>query len=131
MTRLLGVELTVNVATVVVALPAELVKTARYRSPLSAEVGVNASVSAAAPGTSVKVVPPSLLTCHCTVGAGTPDAAATNDTGLPALTVWLVGLVVTVKPSVIVTLAAVAMGKPSIVARIALLPTAVAENVAV
>src|SRR5271154_4506583 len=44
-----------------------------------------------APGTFLKVAPPSALTCHCTVGAGLPAAAATKDTVLPALTLWLVG----------------------------------------
>ena len=36
-----------------------------------------------------------LLTCHCTVGAGVPEAAAVKLTDVPALTVWLLGLVVT------------------------------------
>jgi len=31
------------------------------------------------------------VSCHCTVGAGLPAAAATKDTTLPALTLWLVG----------------------------------------
>jgi hypothetical protein len=34
-------------------------------------------------------------TCHCTVGAGLPEAAETNVAELPLTTVWLAGLVVT------------------------------------
>src|SRR5262249_22169598 len=40
-----------------------------------------------APGTSVNVAPPSELTCHCTVGAGDPVAAALNDADCPDVTV--------------------------------------------
>ena len=40
---------------------------------------------------SVKVTPPSVLTCHCTVGVGVPLAAAVKVTGLPAVMVWLLG----------------------------------------
>ena len=47
----------------------------------------------------MKVVPPSVLTFHCTVGAGLPLAAAVKVTVLPASTVWLVGFVVTVGAS--------------------------------
>jgi hypothetical protein len=42
------------------------------------------------------VVPPSVLTCHCTVGAGVPLAAAVKLTLFPAATAWFVGFVVTV-----------------------------------
>ena len=35
----------------------------------------------------VNVLPPSVLTCHCTVIPGLPLAAAVNETGTPALTV--------------------------------------------
>ena len=47
----------------------------------------------------LNVLPPSVLTCHCTVGVGNPDPAATSVTGLPALATWLVGLVVTATKS--------------------------------
>ena len=43
----------------------------------------------------VNVVPPLVLTCHCTVGVGLPLAAAVNVTGCQRRCVWLVGLVVT------------------------------------
>ena len=39
--------------------------------------------------------PPTGLTCHWTVGAGFPLAAAVKETSCPAATVWLTGLVVT------------------------------------
>ena len=44
---------------------------------------------------SLKVAPPSVLTCHCTVGVGLPLAAAVKVAVWPAVTVWLVGWVVT------------------------------------
>ena len=44
----------------------------------------------------LKVAPPSVLSCHCTVAAGLALAAAVNVTDLPALTVWLLGSVVIV-----------------------------------
>lgn len=50
-----------------------------------------------APGRSVNVVPPSVLTCHCTVGAGDPVAAALNDADCPEVTVRLEGDDVTLK----------------------------------
>jgi hypothetical protein len=42
----------------------------------------------------VNVAPPLVLTCHCTVGAGWPEAAALNVAAAPAVTVTLIGLVV-------------------------------------
>ena len=47
-----------------------------------------------APAMSLKVVPPSVLTCHCTVGVGLPLAAAVKVAVCPAVTVWFVGFVV-------------------------------------
>ena len=44
----------------------------------------------------LNVVPPLVLTSHCTVGVGLPLAAAVKVTVLPVLTVWLAGFVVTV-----------------------------------
>ena len=41
------------------------------------------------------VVPPSALTCHCTVGAGDPLAEAVKVALLPAATVWSTGLPIT------------------------------------
>jgi hypothetical protein len=55
----------------------------------------NVSVVEVAPGTSVNVAPPSVLTCHCTVGAGVPVAAALNDAVCPDVTVRLDGDAVT------------------------------------
>src|SRR5215472_5632143 len=49
-----------------------------------------------APGTLTKVDPPSVLTCHCTVGVGAPEAAAMNIAVCPAFTVWLDGFVMMV-----------------------------------
>jgi hypothetical protein len=53
------------------------------------------NVSEVAPGTSLKVVPLLVETCHCTVGAGVPDACDVNVAVAPAVTVWSVGCVVT------------------------------------
>jgi hypothetical protein len=57
---------------------------------------MNMSVADVAAGTLVNVVPPSELTCHCTVGAGDPVAAALNDADCPEETVTLDGEEVTV-----------------------------------
>jgi len=56
----------------------------------------NVSVVEVAPDTLVNVAPPSELTCHCTVGAGDPVAAALNDAVCPDVTVRLDGDDVTV-----------------------------------
>ena len=69
-------ESTVKVAADVVAVPTLLVKTALYSSPLCDAVAVNVYVVDVAPEMSVNVVPPSVLTSHCTVGVGVPLAAA-------------------------------------------------------
>lgn len=47
---------------------------------------MNVSVVDVAPGRSVNVEPPFVLTCHCTVGAGVPVADALNDAVWPAVT---------------------------------------------
>lgn len=52
------------------------------------------SVGEFAPAMFVNVAPPLVLTCHCTVGAGWPEAAALNVAAAPAVTVTLIGLVV-------------------------------------
>src|SRR5215472_11374597 len=59
-------------------------------------LAVKVSVVEVAPGRSVNVVPPSELTCHCTVGAGDPVADALNDALCPDVTVVLDGEDVTV-----------------------------------
>jgi hypothetical protein len=88
---------TVNVAFVVVALPATFVNTAWYSLPFIATVVPRmVSVVDVAPDKFVNVPPPLVLTCHCTVGVGEPDAAAVNVAVAQAVTVTFVGLVVIV-----------------------------------
>jgi hypothetical protein len=82
-----GAVLTVRVAAVVVALPSVFVNTARYLFPFCERVVVNVSVVDVAPATLLNVVPPSVLTCHCTVGVGFPLAAAVKLALAPAATV--------------------------------------------
>ena len=48
-----------------------------------------------APAMLVKLAPPLVDRCHCTVGAGNPDAAAMKLTDAPEFTDWFAGLVVT------------------------------------
>src|SRR5881628_1797480 len=91
-----GVPFTVSVAAVVVADPAELVNTARYLLPLCDKVVVKLRVVEVAPEALLKVTPPSVLTCHCTVGVGEPVAAAVKVAVWPAFTVWFTGWVVMV-----------------------------------
>ena len=47
-----------------------------------------------APAMLVKLAPPSVDRCHCTVGVGTPEAAAMKVTEVPGFTGWSNGLVV-------------------------------------
>src|SRR5690348_4036959 len=44
---------------------------------------------------SLKLFPPSLLSCHCTAGVGVPLAAASKIASSPALTISFGGLTVT------------------------------------
>ena len=67
-----GGVVTVRVAAVVVAPPAELVKTASYWSPLSAGGGGERVGGGRGTADGAKVVPPSVETSHCTVGVGEP-----------------------------------------------------------
>ena len=54
-------------------------------------------VAVAFPVTLLKTPPvPVVLTCHCTVGVGLPDAVAVNETAAPDVPVWFIGLVVIV-----------------------------------
>jgi len=71
-----GPAFTVSVATVVVADPAEFVNTARYRLLFCDKAVVKLRVAEVTPETGLNVTPPSVLTCHCTVGVGEPVAAA-------------------------------------------------------
>ena len=73
-----GAELIVNVAALLVAVPLLLVNTARNCLPPSDAVTVNEYVVDVAPLMLLNVDPPSVLTCHCTVGVGLPLAAAVN-----------------------------------------------------
>jgi hypothetical protein len=57
---------------------------------------VKLSVVEVAAETLLNVTPPSVLTCHCTVGVGEPVAAAVKVAVWPAFTVWLAGCVVIV-----------------------------------
>src|ERR1019366_7948820 len=92
-----GAATTVSFAAVVVAVPTELVNVARYWFPVWPNVtaGVNVSVADVAPATLLNVTPLSVLTCHCTVGAGFPLAAAVKLGVAPTVTVWFTGFVVT------------------------------------
>ena len=87
--------ITVNVAALEVALPAELLNTAWYRLPFCDRLAVNVNVVEVAPAILLKLTPPSVLTCHWTVGAGVPVAAAVNEAVCPAVIVRLDGDVVT------------------------------------
>jgi hypothetical protein len=64
-----------------------------------------------APEIFAKVVPPFVLTCHCTVGVGLPLAAAVNAAVAPAVTLPLTGLVVTVGAKSTVNVAAVVVAE--------------------
>jgi hypothetical protein len=91
-----GPEFTVSAAAVVTADPPELVNTAWYLFPFCEVLAAKLSVVEVAPLTLLNVAPPSVLTCHCTVGAGEPVAAAVNTAVWPAVTVWFVGCAVIV-----------------------------------
>ena len=62
--ELVGINVTVTVATVVVALPQVLLKIARYLLPFCAVVVANERVVFVAPGILLNVPPPFVLTCH-------------------------------------------------------------------
>ena len=74
--------------------PTVFVKIARYCLPVSASAVAKEYVAEVAPEMSVHAVP-LVLTCHLTVGAGEPLAAALKLTVVPEVTVRLVGCVVT------------------------------------
>src|SRR6266478_4663956 len=106
-------EFTVSVAAVVVAVPAEFVNTARYWYPFCDKVVVKLRVVEVAPETLLNVTPPSVLTCHCTVGVGEPVAAAVKVAVWPAVTVWLPGCAVMVAEVFTVSVAAVVVAGPA------------------
>jgi len=90
--------LTVSVAALLFVEPAAFANTARYRLPDNAVlVGEIVNVVDVAPERLVNVVPPSVDTCHCTVGAeqlGGVEPAAVKVTAAGAVTVTLAGCVV-------------------------------------
>ena len=86
-----GAELTVSPAVLDVTLLTELANTAAYTVPFCEAVVVKLKVVEVAPATATKLVPPFVLTCHCTVGVGVPVAVAVNVAVAPAATVTLAG----------------------------------------
>ena len=82
-----GTPETVKVTGFVVTLPDEFVNTARYLLPFWDDCAVKLYVVEVAPTISVQVSPPSVLTCHWTVGGGLPVAVTVNETVWPAPTV--------------------------------------------
>src|SRR6185369_15959972 len=97
----------VRVAAVLGTLAAHrLLNRARYWLPLSAATALKVKLGLVAPAMSLNVTPPSMLSCHCTVGAGLPLAVAVKVT-LPGHTVWLAGFNVTTGPLSRVKIAAV------------------------
>jgi hypothetical protein len=60
---------------------------------------VKVYVGDVAPVISLKVPPPLVDRCHCTLGSGAPAAAARKLTDAPGLTVWSAGSVLTVGAS--------------------------------
>jgi hypothetical protein len=109
-----GPTFTVNVAAVVLVLLTEFVKTARYWFPVITAVVAKVKVVEVAPATFVKVVPPFVLTCHCTVGAGTPVAAAVKVAFAGAVTETFDGFVVTTGAELTVNVAGVVVAVPPV-----------------
>ena len=87
-----GGALTVRMAALLVALPAVLVKTARYWFPLCDAVtpGMVRGL-AVAPVMLDQVEPPLVLTCHWMPGAGEPEAAALKAASVPGQEAWSEG----------------------------------------
>src|SRR5439155_24526588 len=103
-------QVTVSVAALLLAVPQALVNTARYWLPLCESCAVKVRLVFVSPTMSVKPEP--VLTCHCTVGAGVPLAAAVKVTLLPACTLWVSGWVVTTGVVLTVSVAAVVVAVP-------------------
>ena len=101
-----GAVLTVSVAADVVAVLQTFVKTARYCLALSAAEVVNEYVVLVAPTMLLKVVPPSVDTCHWTVGDGEPEALAVKLASEPAHTVVFAGVPVIAGATFTVSVAA-------------------------
>ena len=94
--------------------PPAFVKTARNWLLFCPAEVVNVSVVEVAPEMLLNVEPPSVDTCHCTVGAGVPLAAAVKLTLAPAQTVWFTGFVVTVGGVFTVSVAAFVVAVPQV-----------------
>ncbi len=108
-----GVVVTVRVAAALATFDWQtLVKRARNWWLLSAAVTVNVYVVEVAPAMSLKVVPPSVESCHCTVGLGLPEAAAVKLALVPLQAVVFVGSVVTTGGVLTVSVAAVVFVEP-------------------
>jgi len=91
---MVGARFTVSVAAVVIAgEPMPFVNTASICSHSSPRWPENVQRSGGLAGEIREIVPPSILTCHCTVGVGMPLAAAVKVAEPPAMTVWFVGYV--------------------------------------
>ena len=113
-----GAVLAVRMAAFVVADPPALEKTARYWLPFCELCAAKVSVGDVAPLTLLHVTP-SVLTCHCTVGAGVPLAAAVKLTLWPAATLWPAGLVVTAGAVLAVRVAALVVADPPVLVKTA------------
>jgi len=109
---IVGALFTVSEAAVVVAEPVAFVNTARNWFPFCEASAVKASVVEVAPAMFVKVAPPSMLCCHCTVRAGDPVAAAVKVAVCPAFTVTFTGFSVIVGALFTVSKAAVVVAEP-------------------
>jgi hypothetical protein len=110
-----GAKSTVNVAAVVVAELTLFVNMARYWLPFCPAVTATTdNVAEVAPEIFVNVVPPFVLTCHCTLGVGVPLAAAVNVAVAPAFTVVFAGLVVIAGAVFTVNVAAVVVAEPTL-----------------
>src|SRR5271155_1924337 len=114
-----GPVFTVNVAAVVVAPPHVLVNTARYWFPVWLALVVKLSVVDVAPVMLLNVVPPFVLTCHCTVGVGCPLAPAMNVAVWPMVTVWFDGLRLTVGAVLTVSSASLVFVDPAVLVKTA------------
>ena len=80
--------------------------------PFWAAVASNVNVVDVAPGMSLKEVPLSVETCHCTVGAGLPPAVDVKLTLAPSHAVWFVGSAVTAGATKTVSSALVVVAVP-------------------
>ena len=114
-----GPVFTVNVAAVVVAPPHVSVNTARYWFPFWPALVVKLSVVDVAPVMLLNVVPPLVLTCHCTVGVGCPLAPAVNVAVPPLVTGWLNGFNVIAAAVFTVSSAAFVFEDPAVLVKTA------------